>query len=419
MDTREFQGLELAARAAIKRSGAFWLVPSLSHKGSHRVDADATECSCEDFELHGTPCKHIHAVRIVKDRERTPAPLRTPLNPDPAARPKRPTYKQDWPAYNAAQTAEKRTFLPLLADLCATVDEPPRKLGPGRKPVPLRDGLFAALFKVYSGFSARRFTTDLEEAVAAGHAGSAPHFNVVLRVLDDEATTPVLKQLVTRSALPLRAVETAFAVDSSGFGTSRFEKWFDQKYGLERKRSTWVKTHVCVGVKTNVVTAAEIGDAHDGQMFPGLVAATAESFTLGDVAADKAYLSAANLELVESLGGSPYIPFKARTRPDKNGATWERLFHLFALERDRFLAHYHQRSNVESTFSMVKRKFGDSVRAKTPAAMANEVLAKLVCHNVVCCVHAVHELGIDPGFGGTEREESDEGGPRLIRFPGA
>ena len=66
MDTREFQGLELAARAAIRRQGAFWLVPSLFHKGSHRVSHDATECSCEDFELHGTPCKHIHAVRIVK-----------------------------------------------------------------------------------------------------------------------------------------------------------------------------------------------------------------------------------------------------------------------------------------------------------------------------------------------------------------
>ena len=40
------------------------------------------------------------------------------------------------------------------------------------------------------------------------------------------------------------------------------------------------------------------------------------------------------------------------------------------------MAHYHQRSNVESTFSMVKRKFGASVRAKTPAAQLNEVLLK-------------------------------------------
>jgi transposase len=66
--------------------------------------------------------------------------------------------------------------------------------------------------------------------------------------------------------------------------------------------------------------------------------------------------------------------------------------------REEFLARYHQRPNVESTFSMIKRKFDDSVRSKTDAAMKNEVLAKLVCHNICCLNQEAHELGIDPGF---------------------
>src|SRR5438045_8097844 len=96
------------------------------------------------------------------------------------------------------------------------------------------------------------------------------------------------------------------------------------------------------GVLTDCVAAVEIGDAHDSQFFPGLVAATAENFTLGDVTADKAYLSRDNLELVESFGAAPFIPFKVNNRGDKNGPTWERLFHLFALEREAFLKRYHQ-----------------------------------------------------------------------------
>jgi hypothetical protein len=69
---------------------------------------------------------------------------------------------------------------------------------------------------------------------------------------------------------------------------------------------------------------------------------------------------------------------------------------------------------------MMKRKFGADVRSKTDAAMANEVLAKVICHNVVCCIHAAHELGIDVGFGGAKREEpGDDLPPWLIRFPGA
>jgi hypothetical protein len=89
-------------------------------------------------------------------------------------------------------------------------------------------------------------------------------------------------------------------------------------------------------------------------------------------------------------------------------------FHLFSLNKESYLAHYHKRSNVESTFSMVKRKFGDSVRAKTDVAMKNEVLAKFVCHNICCVVSAFYELGINPTFAcGPEPEL------RILRFPGA
>ena len=38
---------------------------------------------------------------------------------------------------------------------------------------------------------------------------------------------------------------------------------------------------------------------------------------------------------------------------------------------------------------MIKRKFGDSVRAKTDVAMRNEALAKILCHNIACCITRV------------------------------
>ncbi len=48
--------------------------------------------------------------------------------------------------------------------------------------------------------------------------------------------------------------------------------------------------------------------------------------------------------------------------------------------------HYHQRSNVESTFSTVKRKFGDYIRSKLETAMVNEDLRKFLCHNLCCLI---------------------------------
>jgi hypothetical protein len=62
------------------------------------------------------------------------------------------------------------------------------------------------------------------------------------------------------------------------------------------------------------------------------------------------------------------------------------------------MQHYHRRSNVESTFSMIKRLFGDAVRSRTDVAMVNEVLCKLLCHNLCCLIHAQCELGIESVF---------------------
>ena len=112
--------------------------------------------------------------------------------------------------------------------------------------------------------------------------------------------------------------------------------------------------------------------------------------------ADKAYPSTANYEAVDRIGATLYAPFRAGTTGGIGGL-FGKAFHYFNLHREEFLEHYHRRSMVESTFSMVKRKFGDSVKAKTDTAMRNEVLAKFVCHNICCVVSAIHERGIDPG----------------------
>jgi transposase len=58
------------------------------------------------------------------------------------------------------------------------------------------------------------------------------------------------------------------------------------------------------------------------------------------------------------------------------------------------MGHYHKRSNVETTFFMVKAKFGDMLRSKTRTAQINEVLLKILCHNIVVLNSAANELGV-------------------------
>jgi transposase len=228
-----------------------------------------------------------------------------------------------------------------------------------------------------------------------------PHFNSIFNYLENPAMTPVLHRLIAETSRPLASVECDFAADSSGFATSRFERWFDHKYGAVKKHHEWVKVHLMCGVKTNVVTAVEIhgtSASGDAQQLPALAHKTAQNFRMNEVSADKGYFSGANLVVVKAHGAEPFIPFKENCVAGRGGL-WDKLFHYFNFQRDDFLAHYHKRSNVESTFSMVKAKFGDSLQSKTDVAMVNESLCKLVCHNICCLISAFYELGITADFG--------------------
>jgi transposase len=400
VDLRELKGLELAARCQIVFRDGVWQVPSQSGNGSYRVrfSPDGASCDCEDFQLHGplTACKHIHAARLVRERDGGGKAPR--LDTDTV--PKRPTYKQNWTAYNLAQTTEKHRFQVLLAELCAGIPEPPRAPKPGRKPLPIGDAVFACVFKIYSTFSSRRFATDLDEARAKGYLRRDIHYNRINAHLEDAQLTPILHDLIRQSARPLCSLETAFAPDSSGFSSSRFVKWFDEKYGVTKSGHDWVKVHLICGVKTHIVTAVTIEgrEASDSPQFIPLVKATVESgFTVKEVPADKGYLSKENLDFVDGLGGVAYIPYKTNSTGGAGGL-FEKMFHYYHLHREEFLKHYHQRSNVESVFSMIKAKFRDHVRSRTDVSMANEALGKILAHNLCVLIQSHCELGIEPVF---------------------
>lgn len=120
-------------------------------------------------------------------------------------------------------------------------------------------------------------------------------------------------------------------------------------------------------------------DAHDSPYLPPLLEATTKNFQVTEVSADKGYISKRNLEAVVNAGAIPYIPFKTNTTGE-GPELWRKMWHFYQFNRREFLESYHKRSNIESTFSMIKAKFGASVRSKTTVAQMNEVLCKVLCH---------------------------------------
>jgi transposase len=399
MDARQERGLQIAATAKIEKNQlGMWKVPSQAGNGiSYVVNLDHGHpfCSCPDFEK-GNHCKHLYAVEYVAQRETKPdgTTIETQAM--------RVTYAQDWPVYNAAQTHERERFVELLHDLCNGIPQPPQTSG--RPKLALSDVIFGINLKVYTTMSGRRAMTDLREAETKELVGKCPSFTSIFRYLENPELTPLLKTLIEQSASPLKAVESDFAVDSSGFATTVYDRWYDAKWGKMKSEAKWIKAHLMTGVKTHVVTSVEVTatETADAPQLPGLVKKTAETFTLKEVSADKAYSSKKNLRVIDALGATPYIPFKNYSlgKQGNHGfdCLWDKMWHFYNFNKSTFMAHYHKRSNVETTMSMIKGKFGASVRAKTPVAQVNEVLCKILCHNICVLIQSIYELNLEPTF---------------------
>jgi transposase len=398
MEARQAKGLQIAHNSNITRVDNLWIVPSQSSAKKYAVDLDCDPptCTCPDYKKNDRVCKHIFAAQYARECEGG-AQL-----PEPPKIEKR-KYKQDWPQYNRAQVHEKEKFQLLLHELCKGVEDPIQEYG--RPRTPLADMIFAAALKTYSTVSCRRFCTDLRAAHAKGYLSKAPSYNSVLDYFGYEALTPYLHQLIEVSSLPLKGIETDFAVDSSGFRTCNYTRWFNAKYTKagDADMHDWLKLHLMCGVKTHIVTSVETSGRHDSDnvFFEPLFKTTARNFNVKEVSGDKAYSGITNLRLVVDNDAMPYIPFMRHTRSthykDKSGV-WTRLFHFFKYHEDDFYEHYHKRSNVESVFMMIKCKFGERLRSKTRSAQVNEALLKVLSHNLCVIVQSIYELGLEPKF---------------------
>ena len=73
-------------------------------------------------------------------------------------------------------------------------------------------------------------------------------------------------------------------------------------------------------------------------------------------------------------------------------------FYHFQNNKTDFLNHYHKRSNVETTFMAIKRKFGETLKSKNTTAQVNELLCKILAYNITVLINCMYTKNIDPVF---------------------
>ncbi len=308
-------------------------------------------------------------------------------------------HTQKWEAYNKAQENEKLIFMKLLKDLCGNIEQPKYEFG--RPTYPFSDMLFISVMKTYIGFSLRKFKFDMNIAKQMGLIDKVPCYSTPSNFMNKPEIKPVLERLIMISSLPFVGIEKDFAADSSGFTSSKYDRWFDYKWGKKKQKKNWLKAHLISGVKTNIVTGVTVTEGHknDSPQLKSLVEQVAKNFDISEVSGDKAYCGKENFKIIAKHGGTPFIPFKTNITGRRGGSKiWKHMYYLFMYKQMEFLEHYHKRSNSETVFHMIKSKFGGDLKSKKETAQFNELLIKVLCHNICCVIQEIFELGITAEF---------------------
>jgi len=316
-----------------------------------------------------------------------------------ATQTKRDKEDYDWHNYNLSQTKEKILFVNLLKELCSIIKEPNHCKG--RRPATFRHKIFCMCMKTYENTSSRRIISELDMCRKSHYLYKLPHFNSVINYFNDSSVTSLLKELIEISAMPLSNLEKRFAVDSTGFSLRILaNRWSVAK--LEpRNYHRYMKAHILYGTYSNIATACEVtdGTSNDSPQFKPLLQEASKHFAIEEVSADLAYSSRENVKAVFDIGAFPLLPFKKNAVGNARGTMlWTQLFKYFKESNEEFMFRYHLRSNAESGFWMIKQRFGEFVKSRNFVGQTNEILCKVLSHNIAVLVQEIFLRGIEIDF---------------------
>lgn len=310
---------------------------------------------------------------------------------------------KDWPGYNLAQQNEVFIFLDRLpeAAIMAAGNKDLWK-GSGRPPKKLYDILVCLAIQGYTGFSDRRSIGVIELFTRfANIPVDIPCYKSLSNYRNNPLLQSYMDKLTEVITKPLCAVETDFSTDATGISTQTFSSWYSLKVGKETRHRDHIMAHITTSRLLNAAVAVSIDCSRgkDSQYLREHINRVRKNFRINDWSGDSAYLSRANCDAVSEAGGTPWFkPKKNTTKKPKGSVSWKKMVREFKENPDNANAHYHKRSNSESTNSAKKRKFGDSVRSKNSTAKENEEYMKWVCYNLSVLSRACFEFGIKPRF---------------------
>ena len=209
------------------------------------------------------------------------------------------------------------------------------------------------------------------------------HFTTLQKFLQ-RFDSSIFDQLITAVFSQINATQRPIdvAIDGSGFTSSYSSRYFVMRINRETGYRSFMKMSIAVDPRSRALLAVKCrkAPAHDTKDFIPLLrrANKCVNQRIRNVIADRAYDSCKNFHFVEKeLHADAIIPLRVFRRSRAGRSTIRK--HRPILPDSRI---YGRRNLAETTFSVIKRKFGGDLRSRLTEVKKKEMKLKALVYNL-------------------------------------